>query len=80
MWDALEADFLRDYGIVLTEQIDKMSWRMFGVLYRNLSPYGATASRIEELRRHPDPEEEVDEDEGRRQAAAFFGGLISTAR
>lgn len=46
MWDAVEADFLRDYGIYLVERLDKMSWRLFLSLLNNLSPYGAVASRI----------------------------------
>ncbi len=71
---------MRDYGIELTEQIDRMSWRRFTVLFRNLNPYGATASRIEELRRHPDPDEVIPEEEGKRQAAAFFAGMLSTSR
>ena len=46
MWDAVEADFLRDYGIYLVERLDKISWRLFLSLLNNLSPYGAVASRI----------------------------------
>lgn len=80
MWDAVEADFLRDYGIDLMEQIDGMSWRRFTVLFRNLSPFGAVASRAQELRKKPDPDEEVSEEQGRAQAAAFFASILSTGK
>ncbi len=76
MWDAVEADFLRDYGIDLVEQIDVMSWRRFSILFRNLSPYGATAARIEEMKRKP--KEDMTVEEGRSQAAAFFASVLST--
>lgn len=57
-----------------------MSWRRFRVLFHNLSPYGAAASRAEELRRNPEPEEEISEEDGRKQAAAFFAGILSTSK
>lgn len=72
----MEADFLRDYGINLVEQIDTMSWRRFTALFRNLSPYGAVASRVEEMKRKPP--EELTVEEGRSQAAAFFASVLST--
>lgn len=76
----MEADFLRDYGIDLMEQLDQMSWRRFTVLFRNLSPYGASASRAEELRRHPQADEKISEEDGRKQAAAFFASILSTSK
>lgn len=54
-----------------------MSWRRFTALFRNLSPYGAVASRIEEMKRKP--KEDLTEDEGRNQAAAFFASVLSTS-
>ena len=80
IWDAVEADFLRDYGIDLMEQLDQMSWRRFTVLFRNLSPYGASASRAEELRRHPQADDKISEEDGRKQAAAFFASILSTSK
>lgn len=44
---------------------------------RNLSPFGATASRIEELKKKP-PEDVTDE-QGRSQATAFFASVLSTS-
>ena len=41
IWDAVEADFLRDYRIWLVDQLEHMTWRQFLVLLNNLSPYGA---------------------------------------
>lgn len=73
----MEADFLRDYGINLVEQIDSMSWRRFTALFRNLSPYGAVASRVEEMKRKP--KEDITVEEGRSQAAAFFASVLSTS-
>lgn len=32
------------------EALDGMSWRRFLVLVQNLNPYGATATRLEQLR------------------------------
>lgn len=46
IWDAVEADFQRDYHIDLVEQLDHMSWRKFMALVNNLSPYGAVAACI----------------------------------
>ena len=75
MWDAVEADFQRDYGIDLMEQIDKISWRRFTALFRNLSPYGAVATRADELR---DQEEEAEAVNTEAQATAFFSKVLST--
>lgn len=75
MWDAVEADFQRDYGIDLMEQIDKISWRRFTALFRNLSPYGAVATRADELR---DQEEEAEAGNTEAQATAFFSKVLST--
>ena len=74
MWDAVEADFLRDYGIDLMQQIDTMSWRRFTALFRNLSPYGAVATRADELRE----EQEADAVDDKAQATAFFSKMLST--
>ena len=74
----MEADFLRDYGIDLMEQLEHMSWRRFVVLYRNLSPYGATASRADALRKEmalePDPERD------KAAAAEFFADIMGTRK
>ena len=69
---------MRDYGIDLMEQLDHMTWRRFVVLFSNLSPYGATASRADEERRKMD--KEPDEEESRQNAAAFFGDITSTRK
>ena len=68
---------MRDYGIDLVEQIDAMSWRRFTALFRNLSPYGAVASRVEEVKRTL--KEDMTDEEGRSQAAAFFASVLSTS-
>lgn len=75
IWDAVEADFLRDYRIVLMEQIDTMSWRCFLVLLNNLSPNGAVAVRIraEAEKTKNDTDEKTDE----QAANAFFSSIVS---
>lgn len=75
IWDAVEADFLRDYHIVLMEQIDTMSWRFFLVLLNNLSPNGAVAVRIraEAEKTKNDTDEKTDE----QAANAFFSSIVS---
>lgn len=75
IWDAVEADFLRDYRIVLMEQIDTMSWRFFLVLLNNLSPNGAVAVRIraEAEKTKNDTDEKTDE----QAANAFFSSIVS---
>lgn len=73
IWDAVEADFLRDYRIVLMEQIDAMSWRYFLVLLNNLSPTGAVAVRI----RAESEKKEADEQTDEQAAKAFFSSIVS---
>lgn len=74
IWDAIEADFLRDYRIVLMEQIENMSWRYFRVLLRNLNPHGAVAARVRAENEKPsDTDEQTDE----QAANAFFSSIVS---
>lgn len=75
IWDAIEADFLRDYHIVLMEQIDNMSWRYFLVLLHNLSPYGAVSMQIRAANDKKTTETTNDEDE--RAANKFFSSVLS---
>lgn len=81
MWDAIEADFLRDYGIDLVEQLPGMSWRRFLTLCRGLSPYGAVAVRIRAMQdkrsREQGERDSEDEDADRRAAEAFFSSVVS---
>lgn len=46
MWPQIEADFLRDYGIWLKNELEHMSWRTFETLFLGLSPYGAVAHAL----------------------------------
>lgn len=74
IWDAIEADFLRDYRIVLMERLDHMTWRYFLSLLNNLSPNGAVAVRIrEESEKQETSSEESDEE----AANAFFSHVVS---
>jgi len=74
IWDAVEADFLRDYRITLMEHIDTMTWRRFLVLLNNLSPNGAVAVRI---RAENDKENTTDEQTDEQAANAFFSSIVS---
>lgn len=74
IWDAVEADFLRDYRIVLMEQFDRMSWRRFLVLLNNLSPNGAVAVRI---RAENEKSKVTDEQADEQAANAFFSSIVS---
>lgn len=69
---------MRDYGIDLMEQLEYMTWRRFVILFSNLSPYGATAARADEIRK--EMENEPDEDRGKQDAADFFGDITSTRK
>ena len=74
IWDAIEADFLRDYGIDLVEQIGTLTWRRFLVLMNNLSPNGAVAVRI---RAASDNETETTENEDEQAANLFFSSVVA---
>ena len=76
IWDAIEADFLRDYRIVLMEQIESMTWRYFLVLLNNLSPYGAVAMRIRAANDKPEYSESGSNDD-EKDANQFFSSLLS---
>ena len=74
-WDAVEADFLRDYRIRLVEQIDNMTWRYFLTLVNNLSPYGAVAMYIRARDDKNEPSDDPADDEA--AANAFFASVVS---
>lgn len=73
IWDAIEADFLRDYRIRLVEHLEHMSWRYFLVLLHNLTPYGAVAARVQEMAQKPSEDEADDE----AAANAFFASVVA---
>lgn len=75
LWDAIEADFLRDYRISLMEQLDSMSWRRFIVLLHNLNPHGAVAARI--MAANDSSEMNTTEAEDEKAANAFFTSVVS---
>lgn len=45
-WAWVESDFLREYDIDLSVEIETISWRKFMVLLRCLSPHSATINRL----------------------------------
>lgn len=42
----MEADFQREYGLDLSAELGKLSWRRFIVLVRGLGPHSATAVKL----------------------------------
>ena len=76
MWDAVEADFQRDYRIDLTQQLDHLSWRRFLALLNNLNPYGAVATRIQ-IERDKRSTEDSDPVTDEAAANAFFSKIVS---
>ncbi len=74
IWDAVEADFQRDYHIDLVEQLDHMSWRRFMALVNNLSPYGAVATRIRAKNSEDRPNSPMNDEE---MANAFFSSIVA---
>ena len=66
---------MRDYGIDLMDQLDHISWRRFLVLFQNLNPYGAVATRVQEMTDPKNKELEPEDDE--KQAAAFFSQITT---
>lgn len=75
IWDAIEADFLRDYRIVLMEQLENMSWRYFLVLLHNVSPYGAVSMQIRAASEKKNTDTTDSEDE--KAANRFFSSVIA---
>ncbi|NLI05382.1 MAG: hypothetical protein GX483_09010 [Actinomycetaceae bacterium] len=75
IWDAIEADFQRDYGMDLSQVLDVISWRRFKVLMDNLSPFGAVATSIQAIK----DTQPVSEDE-KVQAESFFSSIASISR
>ncbi|MCE5343738.1 MAG: hypothetical protein LLF96_09200 [Eubacteriales bacterium] len=73
IWDAIEADFRRDYGIILRDSITVMSWREFLVLLTNLNPRGAVSVRVQTEK------DEIGNDPVEDEAAAssFFAGIAA---
>ena len=70
----MEADFQRDYGIDLVTDLNRLTWRKFLVLYRNLNPFGAVSNRVQAEMAEAKKESEASEEE---QANAFFTQILS---
>ena len=77
IWDAIEADFLRDYGIALVEQLDSLSWRLFLVLLNNLNPYGAVSTEIRAKDDKDIENNETDDEQDKKDADKFFTSMLS---
>lgn len=58
-WALIEADFQREYGINLVEELDVLSWRRFLVLLGGLGMNSTLINVISQAKRHS---EEVIED------------------
>jgi len=80
MWAYVEADFRRDYGISLSDDLPGMTWREFQVLLHGLSPWGAVATHWDEEAKKQRLADE--EETGRPSAAAqgFWQRIASMGR
>lgn len=77
MWEYVEADFRRDYGIDLTRELPDMSWRQFQTLLNGLNPYGSVASHYDSALKEQESTREKTEDEKRVAANSFWASVAS---
>lgn len=71
-WALIEADFQREYGINLQEELGKMSWRRFRVLLNGLSGDSVFVFANSD-RREGDTIVIDDPEESSRYIDSFFG-------
>lgn len=72
MWAYVEADFMRDYGIDLTDELPIMSWRRFQVLLHGLNPWGAVAMHYDEEAKKQRLDDEAESGKPSAAAASFW--------
>lgn len=77
VWGYIEADFRRDYGIRLVDELPRMSWREFTVLLSGLSPHGAVAAHYDEALKSQREEEERAKGKPGAAVQAFWSGIAS---
>jgi len=77
VWGYVEADFRRDYGIRLREDLPRMSWREFKNLLDGLSPFGAVASHYEAELKKQRLEEQRTNGKGAAAASRFWNQITS---
>lgn len=77
VWAYVEADFRRDYGIRLTEELPHMSWREFKTLLNGLSPYGAVAAHYEEALKEQKARDARTEQGAKEAASRFWQSVAS---
>lgn len=70
-WSLIEADFQREYGINLAEDIGAMSWRRFSILLKGLSRDSVfvLTNRSDDS----DAETVADDDQAERMVAGLIG-------
>ena len=77
VWGYIEADFRRDYGIRLVDELPRMSWREFTVLLGGLSPHGAVAAHYDEALKSQREEEERAKGKPGAAVQAFWSRIAS---
>ena len=77
VWGYVEADFRRDYGIVLRDELPRMSWREFKTLLNGLNPYGAVASHYDEAIKKQRQEEERNSKVPTANVSSFWNQIAS---
>lgn len=80
MWAYVEADFRRDYGIRLTDELLTMSWREFQSLLHGVSPWGAVAMHYEDEAKKQRLEDEADSGKPSNAAMTFWQQIASIGR
>lgn len=80
MWAYVEADFRRDYGIRLSDDLPRMTWREFQALLRGLSPWGAVATHYEDEARRQRLAAERESGKPGAAAASFWQQIASMGR
>lgn len=77
MWGYVEADFRRDYGIRLSQELPYMSWREFKNLLDGLSPFGAVATHYEAALKKQQMQEQSKNGKGAAAASRFWNQITS---
>lgn len=72
-WGLIEADFQREYGINLVEELDVLSWRRFLVLLGGLGMNSTLINVISQAKRHS--EEAIEDPQAAERAIRQAWGV-----
>lgn len=80
MWAYVEADFRRDYGIRLCDELLTMSWREFQVLLHGVNPWGAVAMHYDEEAKNQRLDNEAETGKPSIAAVSFWQQIASIGK